>query len=156
MKKQFTIAICLTFALIAGADNVYRYSVNLTSVDKDRLRVTLYPPDIRDKEIKFMFPSIVPGTYEIYDFGRFISNFTAKGKGGSKLKVTREDLNTFQIIPADAIESITYEVDDTFDKSDQSPTKNKIVFEPAGSGFDANKNFSFNTFCLFGYFKGMS
>ena len=76
------------------------------------------------------------------------------GKNGVPIKVLRVNTNTFRLSPANALESISYEVDDTFDKCELSGTKENIIFEPGGSNFEAGKNFSFNTHCLFGYFKG--
>src|SRR5436190_4861074 len=153
--KKLTFGALLAFFLNAGADNDYHYYVNLNKVNNDRLSITLAPPDIAQQEIEFMFPAMVPGTYEVYDFGRFISNFRATGKNGAEIKVTKVNVNTYKLSPADRIESISYDVDDTFDKTDLPHTKDKIVFEPGGANFEENLNFAMNTHCLFGYFKGL-
>lgn len=138
------------------ADEGYHYSVNLNKVNNDKLLVTLTPPDLTQNEIEFMFPAMVPGTYEVYDFGRFISNFKVTGKNAAAVKVTKVNVNTYKISPASAIEKITYEVDDTFDKCDLPGTKTKIIFEPGGTNFEENKNFSINTHSMFGYIKGLT
>lgn len=155
MKK---IAFCLSL-FISGfliADEDYHYSANLNKVAGDKLTVTLTPPDISADEIDFMFPAMVPGTYEVYDFGRFISNFRVTGKNGAVIKVTKVDVNTYRLSPASAIEKISYDVDDTFDKTDLPNTKEKVIFEPGGTNFEEGKNFSINTHSMFGYFKGMT
>ncbi len=155
MKK-----ICCLFALLVSAwmnaGNDYRYLVDLNKVNNDKVTVTLFPPDLSGNEIDFMFPAMVPGTYEVYDFGRFISNFSATGKNGVVIKITKVNVNTYRLSPANAIEKITYSVDDTFDKCDQPGTKEKIIFEPGGTNFEEGKNFSINTHSMFGYFKGMT
>lgn len=135
------------------ADNAYHYSINLTKLVNDKVQVSLIPPDVTQNEINFMFPSMVPGTYEVYDFGRFVSNFTAIGKGGAKITVVKVDVNTYKLSPATKIEKITYNVDDTFDKCDLPKTKDKIVFEPGGTNFEMDQNYSINTHSMFGYYK---
>ncbi len=155
MKK---ILLALAFLYTTGicADEGYHYYVNLTKVTNDKLNVSLTPPDLQQEEIEFMFPAMVPGTYEVYDFGRFISNFKVTGKNGAAIKVTRVNVNTYKISPASKIEKITYDVDDTFDKCDLPGTKDKIIFEPGGTNFEENKNFSINTHSMFGYIKGLT
>src|SRR5258708_2868459 len=115
--KKLTSLFLLFFIAHSRADNDYHYYVNLNKVVNDRISVTLVPPDMTVNEIEFLFPAMVPGTYEVYDFGRFISNFKALGKGGVQLKVTKVNVNTYRISPANMIEKITYDVDDTFDKT---------------------------------------
>src|SRR6478735_2295142 len=102
MKKiAFCIALFVSGFLIADGD--YHYSANLNKVAGDKVSVTLTPPDITANEVDFMFPAMVPGTYEVYDFGRFISNFTVTGKNGVVIKVTKIDVNTYRLSPASAI-----------------------------------------------------
>ncbi len=136
------------------ADEGYHYFVNLTKVVNDKVNVVLTPPDVASEEIEFMFPAMVPGTYEVYDFGRFISNFKVTGKSGVAIKVTKVNVNTYKLSPASKIDKISYDVDDTFDKTDLPGTKERVVFEPGGTNFEENKNFSINTHSMFGYIKG--
>lgn len=142
---------CIT---VGFADESYRYQVDLNKVSNDKITITLTPPDIKENEILFSFPAMVPGTYEVYDFGRFITNFTVLGKDGSSIQVTKVDVNTYKISPASKIERITYVADDTFDKCDLPGTQEKIVFEPGGTNIDASNNYCLNTHSLFGYFRG--
>lgn len=155
MKNIFflTALFCCNLLL---ADEGYHYFVNLTKITNDKVNVTLTPPDLTQNEIEFMFPAMVPGTYEVYDFGRFISNFKVSGKNGAEIKVTKVNVNTYKISPASQIEKISYDVDDTFDKTDLPGTKDKIIFEPGGTNFEENKNFSINTHSMFGYIKGLT
>ena len=151
--KQLFIYSTFIFSIQLRASDLYKYSVNLTKVTNDKLTVTLLPPAIKETEIDFMFPAMVPGTYEVYDFGRFISNFKVLGKNGELIKVTKININTYRLSPANKIEKITYDVDDTFDKCDLPGTKENIIFEPGGTNFEEGKNFSMNMHTMFGYFK---
>jgi len=154
--KNLLLLFALFWSNLFFADEGYHYFVNLNKVTNDKLTVTLTPPDLVQEEIEFMFPAMVPGTYEVYDFGRFISDFKVIGKNGAEIKVTKVNVNTYKITPASKIDKIIYQVDDTFDKTDLPGTKEKIVFEPGGTNFEENKNFSINTHGMFGYIKGLT
>ncbi|MES2678926.1 MAG: peptidase M61 [Bacteroidota bacterium] len=154
--KNFCAALFSLLFISLTADNDYHYAVNLTRVTNDKVAVTLVLPDLTQNEVEFAFPSMVPGTYEVYDFGRFISNFKVKGKNGVTINVSKTDVNTYKLSPASKIEQISYDVDDTWDKTDLPGTKEKIIFEPGGTNFEEGKNFSINTHSMFGYIKGMT
>ncbi len=154
-RFYFLISLLLNFTLLFSGED-YHYFVNLNKVVNDKVTVTLQVPDLKQDEVEFMFPAMVPGTYEVYNFGRFISNFKVTGKNGVIIKVTKVNVNTYKISPASMIDQIIYDVDDTFDKCELPGTKEKIVFEPGGTNFEEGKNFSINTHSMFGYFKGHS
>ena len=92
---------------------------------------------------------MVPGTYDVYDFGRFVSNFKVEGKDGKTITGEILDKNSYKLSPANAIKEISYDVEDTWD----TEIKEKIVFEPGGTNIEEGKNFSLNTHGFFGYFK---
>lgn len=148
----FSILFCLQSH---SANGDYRYSVNLAKVTNDKVSVKLTVPEITQNEIEFCFPAMVPGTYEVYNFGRFITNLKATGKNGAEIKITRVNVNTYQLSPANQLSEITYDVDDTWDKRETGDT-GKVVFEPGGTNIEEGKNFSINTHGFFGYFKGLT
>ena len=149
MKKFFLLISTLFSINQAFADGDYHYYLDLTAVKNDKLTIRLTPPDIADNETVFMFPAMVPGTYDVYDFGRFVSNFKVEGKNGQTIKVEILDKNSYKLSPANAIKEISYDVEDSWD----TDIKEKVVFEPGGSNIEEGKNFSLNTHCFFGYFK---
>jgi predicted metalloprotease with PDZ domain len=157
--KRLTLFYGLLISLSSlFAGNDYKYFVDLTKAENDKLQVKLLPPDITVDEVEFMFPAIVPGTYAIYNFGRFISDFKVLDKSGASMSVTQTDKNTYKIPNAKNIGSITYTVEDSWDYIKKSTEKEKedVVFEPAGTNIESGKNFVLNTHGFFGYFKGMS
>src|SRR5690606_27667003 len=91
-----------------------------------------------------------PGTYSVYDFGRFISNLQASDIKGKQLSVNRKDLNSWTIENASQLHKIVYTVDDTWDTDSSN-----FVFEPAGTGFFANQCYMFNNHGVFGFFENM-
>lgn len=148
MKNLFLILSSL-ITVSAIADNDYHYFADLTNVKDDKLTIRLVPPEMNETEAVFMFPAMVPGTYEVYDFGRFVSNFKAEGKDGKTITIEKLDKNSYKLSPANAIKEISYEVEDTWD----TDIKEKVVFEPGGTNIEAGKNFALNTHGFFGYFK---
>jgi predicted metalloprotease with PDZ domain len=157
MRYYINLFLCSTFLLgyQLKADDGYRYRVNLRQITNDKVKVELFPPQLSNDSAEFLFPAMVPGTYEVYDFGRFVSNLTATGKNGVTIKVRKKNVNSYVLSPAAQIEKISYEVDDTFDKTDLPGTTEKVIFEPGGTNFEEGKNVSLNTHSMFGYFSGM-
>jgi predicted metalloprotease with PDZ domain len=154
MKKLAFLAGTFFCLLSAFAGNDYKYFIDLTNSAKHKLEVKLIPPDNNDAESVFMFPAIVPGTYAIYNFGRFISDFKVIDKSGKEMAFTQSDKNTYKITSPKNIDYITYVVNDTWNaEAKKGDVKDDVVFEPAGTNIEAGKNFVLNTHGFFGYFK---
>ncbi|MEZ4954973.1 MAG: hypothetical protein R2825_15510 [Saprospiraceae bacterium] len=130
--------------------DAYQYSLDLINVENDQVQVELITPKINKKVAVFYMPKIIPGTYTVYDFGRFISDFKAFDKNGKTLAVTHPETNTWKIKNADQLYRVTYKVDDSFDS-----TSGKPVSGMSGTNIEANKNFLLNGHGFYGYFKGM-
>lgn len=150
MKFVLSAAAMILLSITSVAQDSYRYFVNFNNVEKDQLVVALSTPKVTTDKIEFHMPKIVPGTYEIYDFGRFISNFRAEDSLGNKLVHRKLDDNRYEINNAQKLARITYKVEDTFDTK-----KGNKVFEPGGTNIEEGKNFVINTFGVFGYLDGM-
>ncbi|MFM2376590.1 MAG: hypothetical protein RLZZ165_1687, partial [Bacteroidota bacterium] len=146
--------LCICCSLVLGrelrAQNGYSYTIDLTHVVQDRVQVTLFPPLQKSDKIEFQMPKIVPGTYAISDFGRFITGFEATDTAGNPLPVDYIDENRWLIRDAQGMQKITYWVDDTFD-SQESPS----ILEPGGTNIEEQRIFVLNTFGFCGYLAGM-
>ena len=151
MKKTifFFLLVQISCATV-WAQNSYKYTVNLVDVVDDKVNVELLTPQLNRNKVNFYFAKIIPGTYQIYDFGRFITNFQAYDPSGNALKVDRKDINTFTINNAKTLTKITYTVDDTYDLKE-----GKMVSGMSGTNIDANTNFVLNGHGFYGYFEGM-
>jgi predicted metalloprotease with PDZ domain len=98
MKKALLIVLCFSILLSAFAtDNAYHYSIDLTKTPGKTLHVELTAPILSETKIVFSLPKIVPGTYSIYDFGRFVEDFKATDRSGNPMQVTRIDTNSWEI-----------------------------------------------------------
>lgn len=154
MKKIFLGSFLLlqlaVFAGPTGERTKYTISVDLNKVTNDMLDVEVIVPSVTKDIIEFQMPKMVPGTYAIYDFGRFLNNLKAFDEQGNELTVKSITENRWQINNATKLYRITYRVEDTFDTKQD----NKI-FEPAGTSLEEGKVFVLNTFGFFGYLDGM-
>ncbi|MCC9166933.1 M61 family metallopeptidase [Pontibacter harenae] len=129
----------------------YNVTIDLTNVQDDKVQVTMQAPTITQNEIIYNMPKIVPGTYSISDFGKFVADLKAFDKQGKELKVEKLDTNRWKIQNATKLDKISYWINDTFD----AEKREDVVFEPGGTNIEENKNFLLNTFGIVGYFEDM-
>src|SRR5688572_13241014 len=121
MRKLLLLLIAfslhqITFAAEElGKEKLYRFNLNLTQVQDDRIQVTLEVPKIKQSEIIYNMPKMVPGTYAVYNFGKYLSDFKALDKKGRPLPVEKLDENRWKISKAKDLDRITYWAGDTFD-----------------------------------------
>ncbi len=153
MNRKFHLLITLFVAATVSlqAQDRYQYSVDLTKTDNDELTITLLTPKVKTASVIFYMPKIVPGTYTNSDFGKFVHNVKAFDKAGKALTVKQTpDSNGWKIEKATTLYKIEYKVEDSWDASFKHG-----VYEMAGTNFEANKNFVFNTCGIFGYLDGL-
>lgn len=155
MKQRFVAlfaaALLSNLSLLADQDATYQFNLDLTKVNNDQLSVELVAPKISQSEIIYHMPAMVPGTYAVYNFGRFTSDFHAYDASGKELTVANVDVNSWKISDATKLYRIRYNVEDTWD----TKSKDNVVFEPGGTNIQADSNFVINTHGFFGYFDGM-
>jgi predicted metalloprotease with PDZ domain len=153
MKRIFALTAFLIFALSGtnsyGQDK-YQYSVNLGKVENDALLVELKTPQVKQSTAVFSLPKIIPGTYAIADYGKFVSDVKAYDKSGKSLSVNKINDNQWKINNASSLDRITYKVDDVFD----TEIKHNI-YPMAATSFEEGKNFSLNTPGIFGFIEGL-
>lgn len=147
MNKPLLLALFFLSALHLNAQQ-YVYKMDLNKVENDELIVELLLPQLNKKELTFHMPAMVPGTYSVYDFGRFIYDFKVFDKDGNPVEWEHPDVNTWKILDGKAAHKVTYRVEDTWDTD-----KPNVVFEPAGSNIDEDV-FVFNNHGIFGYLAG--
>ncbi len=149
--KHFFIAgfscILLASALHAQTNPVATYSTDLNKATAASLTVTVIPSSEINFPARFAFPKMVPGTYAVYDFGRFVDTLWIYEKGQQK-GFARADVNGWQFPTRP--DSFAYSVRPTWTDLNFS----NFVFQPAGTNFEPGLNFVFNNHGIFGYFKG--
>lgn len=161
MRQFFSVQRLLAIALIvlflqgcaslqtSSKKNIIETYIDLNSVENDQLTVTLDPGPFPKGEVTFYMPSVIPGTYEYTDFGRFVSDLQAFDKKNQPLEVVKEGKNTWKIAEGKRLDRISYVVDDTFDS--EQGTK---IYPMGGTKIEKDEVFLLNLHGFVGYFKG--
>ena len=140
---------CASLNLASKKSNIIETYIDLNAVDNDQLVVSLNPGSFPKGEVTFYMPSVIPGTYEYTDFGRFVSNFKAFDKNNQLIDVVKEGKNTWKIAEGKKLDRVSYVIDDTFD----SP-EGKKIYPMGGTKIEKDEVFLLNLHGFVGYFKG--
>jgi len=140
---------CASLGLTSKKSNIIETHIDLNAVENDQLLVSLDPGPFPAGEVTFYMPSVIPGTYEYTDFGRFVTNLQAFDKNNQPLEVVKDEKNTWKIAEGKKLDRITYRVDDTFD----SP-EGKKIYPMGGTKIEKDEVYLLNLHGFVGYFKG--
>ena len=167
MKIRNLFFFLLTLALLTSCSSVKKggvsatmekmqVAIDLVNVTNDQVRVTVIPPAIKTATTSYQLPKIIPGTYAIADYGRYVTDFSALDKSGKPLDFIKKDVNTWEISNAGQLGKITYLVNDTYDSEEgQAFSKESTtIFSPAGTNILSGKQFMLNMSGFVGYFGG--
>ncbi len=149
---RYVLGLGMLYSTVIGLGQTdkYRVEIDLINVANDQVQVTITPPAISESAVEYHMAKIVPGTYSISDFGRFVSDFSVRDKDGQELPFEKVSTNRWQLNRATEIASISYKVHDTFDDFDGYG--GNVIFEPGGTSIEADRNvFVLNTFGFVGY-----
>jgi predicted metalloprotease with PDZ domain len=146
--RSIVIAFLLLSSFFLSAQNKYSYAVDLKNIVDDKISIELITPFLKEQEITFSFPRVIPGSYSEKNFGSYIEGFKAFDKEGKLLEVKKLNKNQYLIKEATNLTKIIYKVNDTWD----TPTTD-FVFQPGGSNIEAGKNIVMNNHAFFGYFE---
>ena len=141
-------AIAATWATDAPQTDNYQYHIDLVNVIDDQVRVELIAPRQSRKTVVFHMPKIIPGTYTVSDFGRYVNDFEAFDATGANLEVEQLTTNSWRINNAEALYKISYLADDTYDATGQN-----LVSGMSGTNIEEGQNFLINSHGFFGYFE---
>lgn len=157
MLKNFFYftALIISGSALAQPDNSYKVTIDLSATENDQIPVTVFPPASEAAFVEYHMPKIVPGTYSISDFGRFVTDFSAYDKSGNLLEVEALSTNRWKI-PNNDLSKISYKMHDTRDEfGDYDANSENVVFEPGGTDFKDDELYVINTFGIIGYIDGL-
>ncbi|MDZ7614767.1 MAG: hypothetical protein U5K51_14505 [Flavobacteriaceae bacterium] len=144
MKKQLFILLLSQLILWSckTPTNEVNATLDLVNVANDKVKVMVKPATIASTTITFQVPKIIPGTYALQDYGRYIEDFKAFDKSGNLLSVSNKDVNTWLISDEKKLDRVEYLFNDTFDEEVSRMEKNETVpFSPAGTNILKDQNF---------------
>jgi len=139
---------------VRSSKNEVKATLDLVNVSNDKVKVTVKPALISTSTIAYQLPKIIPGTYAIADYGRYVDDFKAYDASGKELTVTKKDVNTWTISNANQLDRVEYLVNDTFDSEEgQAFAENSTtIFSPAGTNILQGENFWLNLCGFVGLF----
>ncbi|HET6225236.1 MAG TPA: hypothetical protein VFF27_03090 [Bacteroidia bacterium] len=149
--KKLTLLLLVFVTLQTGYAQKYTYTLDLVNVKKDRVKVTCMVPQQNIDEVNFIFPNVIPGSYALKEYGRYITHFKAYDENGKKLKLKKADRYNYTILNAKRLKKIEYSVDDSWEEKDGE----HFIFQPGGTNISAGSNFVINNYGFFGYVEGM-
>lgn len=149
MKKMLLSFLLAFLSCTLFAQDKYIYTTDLKKIVDDKISIELLTPAIKEKEVTFSFPRVIPGSYSEKNFGKFIEDFKAFDKDGRTLQVRKLNKNQYSIAEATNLTKITYKANDTWDTPDK-----EFIFQPGGSNIESGKNVIMNNHAFFGYFEG--
>src|ERR1041385_5718443 len=103
---QFIFFLCTVFFCLqkVNAQNSapvldYHITIDLQNVtpDRDRIKVTITPPPVQGKIIRYILPEYLPGVSGKVDAGRFVHQFYALDDQAFPLKVSKKGNNIIVI-----------------------------------------------------------
>ncbi len=144
-----SIISCLSAQTTQEIIPEYRVEIDVKNIVNDQVSVSVFAPPIKSDTVIYNIPKIVPGTYSISNFGRYIDSLQAIDSNGTMLHVKKLDENRWEIIGAKNLDHLDYRVNDTFEDAKSG------IFEPAGTNIDKGKNVVLNPYGFVGYFDGM-
>ena len=114
--KLLVFFFTLITVLDLYAEPVYYVKINLNKTKDDKVMVELYPPVTESEYVTFHIPKVVPGTYDVSNFGQFLSNFKAFDSLGTELETHHLSTNKWQIKNNGKLHKLSYSVNDTYDR----------------------------------------
>src|SRR6185503_7237762 len=151
MKSKVTFALLLLLSLTCFAQDKYAYTADLKNIVDDKVSVELLTPTIKEQQVTFSFPRVIPGSYSEKNYGKYIDDFKVFDKDGKSLKTKKLNKNQYQIADANKMTRISYKVNDTWDTPDKD-----FIFQPGGSNIESGKNVVMNNHAFYGYIEGYS
>ncbi len=148
--KLSVFLFCYIIILISGSYPQQVFEVNLNIRADDKFHVTLYPERLSKENDIFQFASIAPGTYQIMDIGRFVSDFKVFDADGKEIPVRHSSTNQYTISDPVSVNKITYKVADIWD----TPVTEHQIYQMCSSTI-SDDFVMINGQAVFGYFTGM-
>ncbi|WP_346883151.1 peptidase M61 [uncultured Algibacter sp.] len=166
MNLRFFSASALAGILLASCSSANKTSndlatqlpieteINLTNISDDKAPVIINPGRFTEETITYRLPRVIPGTYSVSDFGKYVDDFKALDYKGNPLPVTKVGDNSWNITNAKQLDKITYLVNDTFDTEINGGIGKESPFSPSGTNIEPN-NYVLNLHGFIGYFDSL-
>lgn len=148
MQKTYLLLIISLSWILAGCSQKIVYQVDLNQIDQDRLKVTVEIPRLDQDTLTFGFPAVIPGHYNMVNYGRFVDSLTATHADGDPIPIEQIGNNQWTVASGRQAICIDYLMNDSWDAEVE-----EIVYPWAATNFEAGEKFILNNGGVFGYIK---
>lgn len=152
MKKRLVLGVIASFVFtlsVAQQANI-NYSIDLNDRNDDNFKVTLQVDKLSDENNIYQFASTAPGTYQVMNLGRFVTDFKAFDKKGKEVSTKNISVNQWEISSPKKVKKITYTIAETWD----TPVEELPIYKMCGTSIE-DDHVLINAHCVFGYLAGM-
>ncbi|TGD79666.1 PDZ domain-containing protein [Hymenobacter wooponensis] len=137
--------------VLAKAPRELTYTVTMDpAANSNAFQVKLELPKLKKDQAIYQFAATAPGTYQVMDMGRYVSNFQAFDSKGKPLEVKQLSTNQWKLAQPDKTSEIRYTIAETWD----TPVKEHNIYRMCGSSLETDHAL-LNGQTLFGYPQGM-
>jgi predicted metalloprotease with PDZ domain len=165
MNKVKSLVLIILIAISCTEDNAVRipkapdevdltsafyYRINLKDRSNDTFKVELIVDELTAANSIIQFPATAPGTYDILDFGRFVTSFRAFDEGLTEIPVDHPSTNQWVLSDPENTYLIKYEIAETFD----TPVDVHPIYKMAGTSIE-NDHTLLNAFAVLAYPTGL-
>ena len=147
------LGACTTVRPVSSP-RAYQFTVSLSHLAGDRLGVVATVPRVRQEQVVFVVPKIVPGIYGAMNFGQYVTDLVALDRRGRALPVQRQDTNSWLIRDARHLHQLRYRVADTWDRFHHVDGEPSNFYRSAGSAYQPDSAFVLNYNTFVGYLEG--
>lgn len=137
-------------SLQAQNGNKVTYTINMKGPSMDTFHIEVKVGKLKKENNIYQFASTAPGTYTVFDFGRFVSGFKAYGKKGREVPTRKIQTNQWEISQPHKVRTIRYAIAETFD----TPLKQNMIYPMCGTSLEKDHAL-LNMNGLLGYVNGM-
>lgn len=70
-----------------GGGNAVEVTLDLVNVIDDKVKVVSKPAEVNTETVTYQLPKVIPGTYAVANYGRYVEEFKALDRSGNPLPV---------------------------------------------------------------------
>ncbi|GAB3226212.1 peptidase M61 [Hymenobacter seoulensis] len=143
--------LALAAPVLAKAPRELTYTVSMDpATNSNAFQVKLQLPKLKKNQAVYQFAATAPGTYQVMDMGRFVSNFQAFDDKGKPLEAKQISTNQWQLSKPEKTREIRYTIAETWD----TEVKEHNIYRMCGSSLETDHAL-LNGQTLLGYPQGM-
>lgn len=152
MKKRLFLGIIafLVLSISFAQQPNLRYSIDLNDRAGDTFKVILEVDKLSEENSVYQFASTAPGTYQVMNIGRFVTDFKAFDKKGREISTKNISVNQWKIDTPKKVKTISYSIVETWD----TPVDEFPVYKMCGTSME-DDHVLINAHCVFGYLSDM-